>query len=298
MGVLSMLACLRIRDAGYYPHITVRGDDNLYQDGVVIDVPGGVVYIGKLHAIGVRCPVIFLRGDAVIIDELIMEDTWGDSIQTRRSNVHVKRMFSPMITPRLPYEAFHVDTIMQAFAVLEDGYTLDPRGVIENIDIDEIDITSTSTEVNGIMLSEFNHYRNFRIGTSKFHLTLGGDYWLNGNNLSNSLFGGHDVRLVNTQGEHLSVLLKDRVKQGVVSGRRSDGNILINIPEGNRDTIEGISTRFKLNPVEIPTDLPHNTEQVIIPEVIAEDSRRYKNYPDSLAKSLLRRIKQTVNQRM
>ena len=259
-----MLSLLRIKEPGYYPEIKLCGtSDDLYADGCMIDSPDGVVYIGKLIVENVRCPLTLWRSTGVIIDEMITNSTWGDTLNIRRSNLHIKSLYGRDITPKLPYELYHVDTILQAYAVKEDGYTLDKDGVIENIDIDEIDIVTTGTDVNGIMLSELNKYRNFRIGTKKFHFTTNGTHWLNGNNLSNSIFGGRDVKLVSPTGNPVAYL-KDRAKLGITSGYSSEGNIFINIPRTKHCEIQGMSSYFNFDkPIINPLESIHNKAVVI-----------------------------------
>ena len=222
---------VKIEKGGYYPEIKISGDgSDLYKDGLVIDSPGEVVRINRLIVDTVRSPIIVKRAYRVIIDNALFTNFHGDAFHLRQSNVHVRDYKGRDIKTKLPYEEWHTDVILQAFAVKEDGNTLDPEGVITNIIFDNIDVECHEKEVNGVMLSELCRYKNFQIGTSSLKLDLAIPFWLNGNNLSHSVIGGHIVDIKENEGTIPKILLKDRPKQGVCSNHGSHNNTYFNIP--------------------------------------------------------------------
>lgn len=226
-----MLKEVTITKGGYYPEVNVTGTgENLYKDGLVIDAPGEVVRINRLNVNTVRSPVIVKRAERVIIDNSNFHNFWGDAYNVRQSKVLVRNYVGRDIKPRLPYEEFHVDVIVQAYAVKEDGNTLDPDGIIRDVIFENIDVVCDSTEVNAVMLSELCRYEEWGLGTKSLKLKLAIDYWINGNNLSHSVIGGLNVDIASFNDKIPGILLKDRPKQGVCSNHESTGNVFFNIP--------------------------------------------------------------------
>lgn len=226
-----MTYAIEIKKGGYYPSVVYAGKgDNLQEDGVLIDAPNEVVYLGNVEISQVKTPITIVRAAYVFIDTYHIKDYWGDGVNLRQSNLHIKHYYSEGCKLRLPYEMFHVDAVLQAFAVKADGYSLDKDGVIENVRIDYLDVNCTDPEASVIMLSEFNRYSHFYIGTEYLHLNTNTPFWINANNLSNSIIGGMDVSITSPNRLKSSLLISDRAKQGVCSTIDSNKNIFINIP--------------------------------------------------------------------
>lgn len=234
----------RITEGGYYPYIDLQGSgDDLECDGLVIDAPDQVVVIGQATITTTRVPLIVKRCQKLIIDVYRGVHIWGDGANFRCSNIHISHFMVSEFEQRFNYEHWHMDTVFQAYAVKENGYEINPKGIIENITIPNLISNSTIKQSNGIMLSELCQYRNFNIGTNELNIFTGADYWLNANNLSDSVIGGS---LVNIRGfikpwllsenkpfeyENCPTLfIKNRPKNGI-QGCYASGNIhLINIP--------------------------------------------------------------------
>ncbi len=154
----------RITSGGDYGHLTLQGNGDINGDGVLVDAPGATVLINRLQVSHVRYPLTVKRVGQLVIQDYVPHTFWGDTANFRCSHIHIGRLAPKNIIQRLNYEELHQDIIFQAFAVCDDGYTLDPSGVIEDIQIQEIDVCSSLGQVNGIMLSEVNQYRRFNIG--------------------------------------------------------------------------------------------------------------------------------------
>ena len=91
---------------------------------------------------------------------------------------------------------YHVDAVSQLYAVKENGYTLDPNGIIENIFIDTIDAEVSGSKSQAIAGTEQNRYSNIHLGVTKYRILLDGyKYHAMFNQLDNSVIGGSDVQV-------------------------------------------------------------------------------------------------------
>ena len=61
--------------------------------------------------------------------------------------------------------AYHQDTIFQAYAVGDDGYTVDPSGIVEDIYMPSVKATITGAKAQGVICSEPCDINNVEIGT-------------------------------------------------------------------------------------------------------------------------------------
>ena len=201
----------RITTGGHFGDLTLQGPGDLETDGVVVDAPGQTVLINRLQVSNVRYPLIVRRVGQLVVNDYIPHTFWGDTLNIRASHVHIGRLAPKNIIQRLPYEELHQDIIFQAYAVCDDGYTLDPNGLIEDVCIREIDVSSNLTQVNGIMLSEVNRYSRFYLGQDRLHVGINAPYWLSGNSLDNSVIGGRDNLIFNpaVKGQQPTVRLQN-----------------------------------------------------------------------------------------
>ncbi|MGB0845401.1 MAG: hypothetical protein ACPGSM_01705, partial [Thiolinea sp.] len=187
----------RITSGGHYGDLTLQGTGELETDGVVIDAPGQAVLINRLQVSNVRYPLIVRRVGQFVVNDYVPHTFWGDTLNIRASHVHIGRLAPQNIIQKLPYDTLHQDIIFQAYAVAEDGYTLNPNGVIEDICIRDINVSSPLTPVNGIMLSEVNRYSHFYLGQDRLHVGINAPYWLSGNTLEYAVVGGRDNLIFN-----------------------------------------------------------------------------------------------------
>ena len=219
----------RITKGGYYKELYLKGDKALLeQDGLVVDAKDELVFIDRLIVSDVRVPLVYLSAKKLIINELRFEGYWGDGANIRASHLHVQKWHGLNPVKRFDYSQYHQDVIFQAYAVKDDGYTLDAQSTIEDIVIDELLIRSTVPEANGIMLSELNQYRNFSIGTKGLDIAIQSKYWLNGNNLSNSVLGGSSVKMAGKPVP--GIYLFDRPKNKSTSNYKTEDLLLVNLP--------------------------------------------------------------------
>ncbi|MEN9433508.1 MAG: hypothetical protein RLZZ422_1097 [Pseudomonadota bacterium] len=229
----------RITEGGYYPYIDLYGDSSVNDcDGLVIDAPDQVVMIGRANVLNTRVPLIALRCQRLIIEEYHAFGIWGDAHNFRTSNIDIDRYLVHGFQKRFTYEQWHMDTGGQAYAVKANGWEIDTDGVIENIAIRSFESYADIPDANCVMLSELCQYRNINIGTQRLSIITGGDYWLNANNLSDSVLGGGDVSIIGLRNQSPTLLIKNRPKNGI-QGCHASGNIhLINIPFLDKSSID------------------------------------------------------------
>ncbi len=182
----------RITCGGDYGDLILQGDGTLNNDGVEIHAPGETVLINRFQVSHVRYPLIVKRVGQLVVHDYIPHTFWGDTLQARCGHIYIDRLAPKNILQQFAYEALHQDIILQAFAVLEDGFTLDPSGVIEHIHIQEVDVCSALPQVNGVMFSERNRYRRIYLGQRRLHIGINAPYWLSTNHLEDSVLGGRD----------------------------------------------------------------------------------------------------------
>lgn len=228
---------LRITEGGYYPVIDLEGDyDDIACDGVVIDAPDAVVFIHLFFVSTVRVPLIVKRVGRLIINHYEPSSFWGDTANFRTGNIYIKHFRPSFIQQRFDYEKYHQDIVFQAYAVKDNGWDIDPNGLIENIVIDNIYVSSALKQVNGIMLSEVCQYRNFQIGTSSLHVDIESPYWLNTNNLQGSVLGGGDYSHIGSlSGEYEPTVRIQNVKGGDFG---SEGNFICDVPHAEAAVFE------------------------------------------------------------
>ena len=132
-----------------------------------------------------------------------------------------------------------MDTIFQAFAVKGNGYEPDPDGVLEDINIPVLESYACIPECNALMLSELCQYRDFKIGTRELRVTTASNYWVNANNLSDSVIGGPSVSINGIDPESCpTLLIKNRPKGGVMGCHTSKNLHLINLPHLERAALD------------------------------------------------------------
>ena len=221
---------IEITKGGLYPSVKYTGNkSNLMNDGVIIDTPNEVVFIRDFQVSKTRTPLTILRSAGVFIETYHVDDYWGDGVNLRQPRLHVRYYYSTGCHLELPYEEFHVDSVLQAFAVANNGWTLNSGALIHDVKIDYLEVDCDDPQASVIMLSEFNRYENFSIGTEYLRLNVKTPFWINANNLSRSVIGGQDVDIYSGSIKP-SILIQDRPKQGKYSQIRSDDNVFINLP--------------------------------------------------------------------
>jgi len=89
-------------------------------------------------------------------------------------------------------KGYHVDGVAQLYAVKENGYTLNPEGIIENIDIADIDAKLEGEKTHGIIGSEKNRYSRIWLGYNRYKILTHHHYHTQFNQLDNSWLGGRD----------------------------------------------------------------------------------------------------------
>lgn len=84
---------------------------------------------------------------------------------------------------------YHVDSAFQAYAVLENGYSLDNSGEISNIDIRQLYVDTDGLALQTIALTERNRYTGFNIGYEQFDVQTAKPVGIIANQLDSSLIG-------------------------------------------------------------------------------------------------------------
>lgn len=181
---------IRITEGGFYPELMGCGQaGRLDCDGVVIDAPGDTVAIGRLAVSQVRVPLIVKRVGRLFIDLFQPHSFWGDTANFRCGHVYINDYWPEAIQQAFDYDQYHQDVIFQAYAVQENGWELDPQGVIEEIHIQSLRVQSGLQRVNGVMLSERNLYRGLHLGTRELDVCIEAPWWLSANTLQHSVIG-------------------------------------------------------------------------------------------------------------
>ena len=217
-----MAALHYITQGGYYPELILIGDPNEDNcDGLVINAPGQIVVIGYLAPRFCRVPLIVQRVGKLIVTHYEPGSFWGDTANLRCGNLYFDHYTPLNILPqRRSYDEYHHDLIFQSQAVLDDGYTNDPAGVIEHIHINNLMMESDLEQCNGIMLSEQCVYRHFHIGSQSLNIQIEAPYWLNANTLSDSIIGGGVSEIGSLSGRfEPSILLTKRKECDAVTER-------------------------------------------------------------------------------
>lgn len=181
---------IRIKEGGYFPELVGCGNGDLACDGVVIDAPGEVVVVGRLSVSHVRVPLVVKRVGKLLIDLYQPFAYWGDTANFRCGHIHINDFWPDDILQQFEYDQYHQDVIFQSYATQEDGYTLDPQGIIEHIYLNRVRVYSGLQRVNGVMLSERNVYRNLHIGMHELDVSLEAPWWFSANSLQDSVLGG------------------------------------------------------------------------------------------------------------
>ncbi len=191
-----------IKKGGYYPNII--GRDPRMITALIIDVPPNeTVHIGALDVGHADNCVCWVSGKNLIIDSIYSHHYSEDNVQVRASNMLIKRMRWGDLLPTTSKR--HPDRGIQAYAVEPDGYTLNPNGLIENIEIQDIKGKLLQAIDQFIMLSERNEYSGFFIGGTRFEVEMAGYEWVvSAHTINHSIFGGDHVK---TDG---GILIKNR----------------------------------------------------------------------------------------
>jgi len=183
-----------ISASGEYEPATIVGDDP--SDGVGLEIklhPNAEARIEYLDISNVFIGLIHYSG-TIFIDELHIHGFGGDAINLRTGNFHVGRLHVHDNIQTRDYNEYHQDAL-QAYAVLEDGYTLDNTGEISNVTIDEVIIHMDGASCQGIIGSENCTYSNWNIGLTKLDIQVGHYYSMMFTNLLTSRLGGKSVNV-------------------------------------------------------------------------------------------------------
>lgn len=209
-----------ISKGGVYGYIAIKGDGSKH--GLLINANDDVV-INKVVISNVVVPIIFSGKGSVTINTVYVDGYSGDGLNIRQSNVSIKELI--LVNPKQPKDDYHQDLILQAYAVKENGYTVDPVGVIENNNIPSVTLINGIANKDLITLSEDNIYRNFKIGNESFVATFDNDYYLNASNLSDSAIGNTSMLLLRPNNKEAVAFIRDR--KGYKGFDRSHDNKIV-----------------------------------------------------------------------
>jgi hypothetical protein len=217
-----MSTILRKISGGVYDTIQIEGTNRNTDIGLYIKAEEPVS-IRKLVISNVFIPLVLLGNPMVTIEEVTFKNYGGDAMNIRASNLLIKEYTTYNSTPTRPYsrckrkgnetveeclirhneqvydstllafnkgyiDGYHVDTGFHAYAVKEDGYSIDTEGSISNITIHSIDVDMGGSQ--GIMCSEACNYSNFNLGLNKLRVVGHYVYPIVFNSLADSTIGG------------------------------------------------------------------------------------------------------------
>jgi hypothetical protein len=208
----------RITEGGHYGTITITGKDPYNEDGLIIDALTDVV-IDRVTVDNVRVPIIFKGKGKVQIKQVVAKHYTGDGLNIRQSNVTINQLV--LIEPKPSLDTYHQDLILQAYAVQENGYSINTDGVIENIHIPSVTLIGGLKGKDLITLSEDNMYRNFIVGTVSLVLEFDNPFWVNASNLSDSKIGNEDNFFINNEA---GLFIRER--KGKKGLNRTNNNVI------------------------------------------------------------------------
>jgi len=211
-------ALRRITEGGHYDTITITGKDPYNEDGLVIDAVTDVV-IDRITVDNVRVPIIFKGKGKVQIKQVVAKHYTGDGLNIRQSNVTINQLV--LIDPIPSLDTYHQDLILQAYAVQENGYSIDSSGAIENINIPSVTLIGGLKGKDLVTLSEDNVYRNFTVGTVSLVLEFDNPYWVNASNLSDSNIGNSENFFINKEA---GLFIRER--KGMKGINRTNNNVI------------------------------------------------------------------------
>jgi len=151
---------------GCYGDITIHGSGDLTEDGIVIQVQGDI-YIENVAIDNVRIPLTFKGYGDVDIQQVYAKNYFGDGLNIKQSNVSIHKLTLVNPVSKIDPKLYHQDLILQAYAVTSNGYTINTKGIIENIYLPDITLIGGLPNKDLITLSEFNAYRSFYIGAEE-----------------------------------------------------------------------------------------------------------------------------------
>lgn len=134
--------------------------------------------------------LVHMPGAKINLGHLIIKAIGGDSINFRFGDVYIKRLTVRGADAWIDYEFYHQD-ICQSYAVFENGYTVNPNGIVRSVTIEEVDIEVYSAQHQIFMLSD-GHFVDWFIGTKSLRIRCVYPYWFVANTLENSVIGNAD----------------------------------------------------------------------------------------------------------
>ena len=154
--------------------------------------------------------LVNLPGGKIDIGTLILDGIGGDSINVRHGDIKIERLVVRGDEAWFEYELYHQD-ICQSYAVEDDGFTLNPDGVIRSVSIAHIDIETYRWDHQIFMLSD-GHFVDWMIGYKSIRIRCLYPYWFVANTLENSFIGNLDN--VDIEFLYLGVKGKPKVRIG------------------------------------------------------------------------------------
>ena len=143
-----------------------------------------------LHLHSAFVGLINLPGGSLDIGELIIDAIGGDSINIRHGDIFIERLVVIGAKAWIEYEYYHQD-ICQSYAVEDDGYTLDPDGVVRRVYIAHVDIEVYDPKHQIFMLSD-GHFAEWHIGYKSLRIRCLYPFWFVANTLERSFIGNLD----------------------------------------------------------------------------------------------------------
>lgn len=151
--------------------------------------------------------------NTIDINKLICTLIGGDSVNLRGNDVHIKTLKVRGSKAWLSYKNYHQD-VVQAYAVKDDGFSVDVDGIIRNVYIENVDIDVRGFEHQVFMLTD-SGFDNWHIGTKSLKIRCDYTYWFSANTLSNSVLGNLDNVDIAYHGEGLFKKPLVRIGDGI-----------------------------------------------------------------------------------
>lgn len=224
-------------------NFNVRGNGNIVGDTINVDHHTPTRPYNRLYR----------EGDESVIDCLARN---GETVYDP-SLLRFEWYIPDPKKPEVRFEVLqgcHVDAIMQLYATLDDGHTLDPNGSISNVVVPNIVAHLANDKTQGIMGSEKCEYTGIKLGTKKFVVNSAGyPYHTSFNSLTDSFIGCGDNNI--TPGCKIRVM--DVKKSGKPIGNNRYNGFAAEDVIGDTSMVDNVRMKTIEVPdyTEIPSDL-------------------------------------------
>jgi len=180
-----------ITQASQHDQLVIKGDRKPNSIGVCF-AANNPVHVNKFNGSNVLVPMIHMSGK-LNLNQLLLHHFGGDGINERSNDgLHIKKLIVRDDEIWLDTKKYHPD-VLQAYAVLDDGHTVDPDGVVGNITIEHVDIITKNPKRQIFMFSESCENSHVYIGTKSLRVHCAYQYWFVANTLSHAVLGNCDV---------------------------------------------------------------------------------------------------------